>query len=135
MTKIVAIAAVALLALVGVHTGGSATSEGAIFTALIRTVEDTNDMVITTKQLRDRHNDVVGWGNTVCTRLGNGSSQCSGTFILPRGKISVAGTRRNPTFFIFAITGGTGRYPGWGGSLVGHKIDGRELLIFEAVAP
>ena len=75
MTKIVAMLAVALLVLVGAYTGEAATPEGAVFTGVVTSIEDKSDMVITVKQIRDRHGDVVGWGNTVCVRLPNGSSQ------------------------------------------------------------
>ena len=136
MTKIVAVLAVLLVALAGAYTGQAASPEGAIFTARIASVRDMSDMVIALKQIRDRHGDVVGWGNTVCIRLGNGSSQCSGTFSLPKGKVSVAGTRRSSDFFVLAITGGTGRYHGWSGTLVGRRVAFRtERLVFEAVTP
>ena len=136
MTKIVAVLAVLLVALAGAYTGQAARSEGAIFTARITSVKESDGTVISLKQIRDRNGNVVGWGNTICTRLGNGSSQCMGTFVLPRGKVSVAGTRHGPAFFVLSITGGTGRYNGWSGTLIGRQIAYRtERLVFEAIAP
>jgi hypothetical protein len=93
-------------------------------------------MVTNTKKLYDRHGVLVGWGDTVCFPLGNSSAQCLGTFVLPKGKINVAGTRHNTAFFAFAIVGGTGRYVGWGGTLVGRTVSYRtEKLVFEGLAP
>lgn len=138
MTKIAAAAAACMIVLTGAYSGAASTPQGAIFTAVVQSVKARSDMVITLKTLRDRHGHKVGTGSTVCIFLGNGSSQCVGTFSLPKGKIAVAGTRTSRDFFVFAITGGTGAYNGWSGTLVGRTWAMnplREKLVFQGIAP
>ena len=52
----------------------------------------------------------IGHSDMVCTYTGNRSRQCNGTYFLPRGKISVAGSVRYWEFFKLAIVGGTDLY-------------------------
>lgn len=127
---------VAALAAVGTmmipHSSGSV-SGSIIVTATTRVQKSGGGNVIITKTLRDRGDKVIGWGNTVCFDLNNGSQQCMGTFVFPKGKISVAGTRHNSHYFVLSITGGTGLYVGAGGTLVGNTTVtnfNRERLIF-----
>ncbi len=60
-----------------------------------------------------------GYGILSCTRITkrNTVRQCVGTFSLPRGKISVAGSFLYPVLYELAVTGGTGDYIGVNGVL------------------
>ncbi len=141
MTKVVIVACVVALALAVVFAGSAgnaATPEGAVFTASITDIDEAvgGSRVTTVFQIRDRKASVVGWGTTVCLALQNGAFQCWGSYVLPKGKISVQGTRRNRSFYVLAIVGGTGRYNGWGGTLIGRQYaPDRERLVFEGLAP
>src|SRR5215467_1226642 len=97
-------------------TSSSASVRGVVrVTAVVTDSNQRWGRTVTVQQLRSPRGHVIGWSDTVCFNLGNGSSQCGGTFILPRGKLNVAGTRRNDSYFVLAITGGTGIYSGAGG--------------------
>ncbi len=132
--KLLVIAAfAAVLALAGAATPAPSVVGSSIFTATVTSQKTSDGRVITNKQLRDRHGDVVGWGNTVCFVLGNGSAQCIGTFVLPNGKINVAGTRHNQNFFTLSIVGGQGVYDAAGGTVIANTVTNkplRERLVF-----
>ena len=138
MTRLAAVAAAALLGLLTVGVAEGQRQAGAVFTAVVQETHEEYGRVIVRKQLRDRHGDVVGHAATVCVKVFNGTAQCIGTFVLPRGKIMVAGTRRNQEFFVFAVSGGTGLYRGATGELIARTYDKnprRERIVFEMVLP
>lgn len=117
----------------GLAGAGESVSGAATFTAIVQKTREIDNHIVSLKQVRDRHGDVVGWGNTVCFQLGNGSAQCIGTFVLPNGKINVAGTRHNQDFFVLSIVGGTGVYEAAEGTLIANTIEDsprRERLVF-----
>jgi hypothetical protein len=60
-----------------------------------------------------------GYGIVACIWISTKTTirQCAGTFSLPRGKISVAGSFLYPPLLEVAITGGTGAYKNAGGVL------------------
>ena len=136
MTKLAAVAAVVLLALAGAYSGQAQRSAGIVLTAQITSVHEDNGHVVSVKRLRDRHGDIIGWSNTVCFPLHNSSAQCSGTYVLPRGKIMVAGTRHSQSFFVFAVVGGTGTYRAAGGEVVAREYAYRKQRVtFSLVLP
>ncbi|MEK6276324.1 MAG: hypothetical protein AABM30_13480 [Actinomycetota bacterium] len=61
--------------------------------------------------------NAIGHAELVCTYTGRLSRQCNGTFSLPKGKISVAGTLIYRQFYVLAVVGGTGFYDNVRGSL------------------
>lgn len=124
-----------LLALLLVSPAQSLTAAGGAVTiqAQVTRTDEHDGRIVTTKQLKDRKSKTIGWGNTVCWELGNGSAQCVGTFVLPRGKINVAGTRHNQNYFVLSIVGGTGLYVAAGGTLIANTFalhPRRERLVF-----
>jgi hypothetical protein len=58
----------------------------------------------------------IGNGALVCTYLGDHRSFCTGQFIMPLGKLAVAGTRRQVYRAFLVVTGGTRAYYGAGGT-------------------
>lgn len=134
LTMLVAVAAAALVGLAGSPTSAGSVRGAVVITAQIQNREERDGMKVAVKTLKDKHGDTIGWGNTVCFDLGISSVQCVGTFVLPKGKIMVAGTRHSQQYFVFAIVGGTGIYTGAGGTLVGNLISEfprTERLVFE----
>lgn len=138
MRKVAAVAAVALMGLLTVGAADGQRRAGAVFTAVIQDTNTDFGRTVVLKEIRDRHGDTVGEAETVCVPVRRRSAQCIGTFILPKGKIMVAGTRRSQEFFVFAVTGGTGVYLAAGGELAGRTFDTnprRERLLFSLVFP
>ena len=67
---------------------------------------------------RNRPRNVIGRSELVCTFVDSRRSRsCRGTYILPRGKIMVAGTLQYRQFYVLAVTGGTGLYDNARGTL------------------
>jgi hypothetical protein len=54
----------------------------------------------------------IGNGALICTYLGDHRSYCDGQFVMPLGKLSVAGTRRQVYRAFLIVTGGTRAYYG-----------------------
>ena len=78
----------------------------------------------------------IGHSDMVCTYTGNRSRQCSGTYSLPRGKISVAGSVRYWEFYKLAIVGGTDLYADARGSETATlyaRDPRREILVFRLI--
>lgn len=75
----------------------------------------------------------IGNGVLVCTYLGDHRSFCTGQFIMPLGKLTVAGTRRAVYRAFLLVTGGTRSYSGTSGTL--SMLQGDEprslALLFE----
>ena len=71
------------------------------------------DVEIVRHRLFDRTSakNVIGRSELVCTFVDNRRSRsCRGTYILPRGKIVVAGSIQYHQFYVLAVTGGTGLF-------------------------
>jgi hypothetical protein len=67
---------------------------------------------------RRRPRNVIGRAELVCTFVdAKRSRSCRGTYILPRGKIMVAGPLQYRQFYVLAVTGGTGLYDNARGTL------------------
>jgi hypothetical protein len=84
----------------------------------------------------------IGHSDIMCTYTGTGSSNCSGTYFLPKGKLMVAGVLASRLFYQVTVIGGTRLYQNARGTLTGIALGGsprREFLTFrltgEAVAP
>ena len=78
------------------------------------------DMEIIRHRLFDRTGqpNVIGRAELVCTFVdARRSRSCRGTYILPRGKIMVAGPLQYRQFYVLAVTGGTGLYDNARGTL------------------
>jgi hypothetical protein len=78
----------------------------------------------------------IGHSDLTCTDTGTGSTNCSGTYFLPKGKIMVGGVIASRLFYQLAVLGGTGLYDNARGTLTVTRLDGapeRELLLFRLV--
>ena len=78
----------------------------------------------------------IGHSDITCTASGTGSSNCSGTYFLPKGKIMVAGVLASRLFYELAVIGGTRLYQNARGTLTGTALGGtprHEFLIFRLV--
>jgi hypothetical protein len=76
----------------------------------------------------------IGHSDVTCINTGTGSSNCSGTYFLPRGKIMVNGVIASRLFYELAVVGGTGIYDNVRGTLTVTYLGGlpaREFLLFE----
>ena len=86
------------------------------------------------KRIRQK---AIGRAEIVCTVVASNSRHCTGTYILPRGTIVVAGEMRYRQFFQLAVTGGTGFYNNVRGTLtvtsLGRKPR-RDVVFFRLVA-
>jgi hypothetical protein len=75
----------------------------------------------------------IGHTDLTCVNTGTGSSSCTGTYFLPRGKIMVGGVIASRLFYELAVVGGTGIYDNVRGSLTVTFLGGaraREFLVF-----
>jgi hypothetical protein len=75
----------------------------------------------------------IGHSDLTCTNTGTGSSNCTGTYFLPRGKIMVGGVIASRLIYELAVYGGTGLYANARGTLTVTRLDGSpqsELLLF-----
>lgn len=59
----------------------------------------------------------IGHSDVSCTSTGSGSSNCTGTYLLPKGKIVVGGVIASHRAYVLAVLGGTGLYDNARGSL------------------
>lgn len=77
------------------------------------------DVEIARHRLFDRRTrKVIGRAELVCTFVdAKRSRSCRGSYILPRGKIMVAGPLQYRQFYVLAVTGGTGLYDNARGTL------------------
>jgi hypothetical protein len=76
----------------------------------------------------------IGHSDLTCINTGTGSSNCSGTYFLPRGKIMVDGVIASRLFYELAVIGGTGIYDNVRGTLTVTFLGGlpaREFLLFQ----
>jgi hypothetical protein len=78
----------------------------------------------------------IGHSETVCIATGGGSSTCTETFFLPKGKIVAIGSVHFAEVFDAVVVGGTGFYADVRGTLtvtsLGQKPR-RSLLVFRLV--
>ncbi len=75
----------------------------------------------------------IGHSDLTCVETGTGSSNCSGTYFLPEGKIMVAGVIASRLFYEVAVIGGTGIYDNVRGTLTVTYLGGvpaEEFLLF-----
>jgi hypothetical protein len=78
----------------------------------------------------------IGHSDLVCTYTGSTTRQCSGTYVLPRGKIVVSGSLQFREFYKLAVVGGTEIYDNVRGSMTATlyaRQPRREILIFRLV--
>jgi hypothetical protein len=78
----------------------------------------------------------IGHSDVTCTSTGTGSSNCSATYFLPKGKIMVGGVIGSRLFYELAVFGGTGLYSNVRGTLTVTNLGGspaREFLLFRLV--
>jgi hypothetical protein len=78
----------------------------------------------------------IGHSDITCTNTGTGSSNCTGTYFLPKGKIMVGGVIGSRLFFELAVIGGTGLYDNARGTLTATYLGGspsKEFLLFRLV--
>lgn len=116
---VVALAVAALLALVLLAPSGAQISQ-AIFneTEVKRTVGDESDTWRT--RVYTRSGKFAGTGVIACVPTSQFDSiqQCNGTYLLPRGRVAVAGLVSSRTGFNLVIVGGTDTYLGAKGNMV-----------------
>ena len=75
------------------------------------------------KRVRDRKARPIGEIGQVCTRLPDGIQQsCVGTIVMPLGRITYSGMRHSATYYVLAVTGGSGIYAGVTGTLAARTI-------------
>jgi hypothetical protein len=76
----------------------------------------------------------IGHSEIVCTNTGNRTSNCSGTYFLPRGRIVTSGIIMSRLIYELAVVGGTGIYDNVKGTLTVTSLGtGQELLVFRLV--
>jgi hypothetical protein len=75
----------------------------------------------------------IGHSDITCVNTGTGSSNCTGTYFLPEGKIMVGGVIASRLFYELAVYGGTGLYDNVNGTVTVTYLGGqpaKEFLIF-----
>jgi hypothetical protein len=75
----------------------------------------------------------IGTAVLACTFLDRRTRNCTGTYVLPRGSLTVAGVIDTRLLYEIAIVGGTGLYDNARGSLTvtsTHLRPRREVLLF-----
>jgi hypothetical protein len=75
----------------------------------------------------------IGHSDITCVNTGTGSSNCTGTYFLPEGKIMVGGVIASRLFYELAVIGGTGVYDNVRGTVTVTYLGGqpaKEFLIF-----
>jgi hypothetical protein len=78
----------------------------------------------------------IGHSDITCVNTGTGSSNCTGTYFLPKGKIMVGGVIDTRLFYELAVFGGTGLYDNVRGTLTATYMGGapaQEFLLFRLV--
>ena len=66
----------------------------------------------------------IGHSDITCIDTGTGSSNCTGTYFLPKGKIMVEGVIASRLFYELAVIGGTGLYDNVRGTLTVTYLGG-----------
>ncbi len=78
----------------------------------------------------------LGHSQLVCVLAGDAFRNCTGTFVLPAGKIVVSGGLIYRGLYDLAVTGGTGLYNNVRGTLTVTRLTSnpnRDLLVFRLV--
>jgi hypothetical protein len=78
----------------------------------------------------------IGHSDITCTDTGTGSSNCTGTYFLPKGKIMVGGVIGSRFFYELAVFGGTGLYDNARGTVTATSLGRapqREFLLFRLI--
>ena len=78
----------------------------------------------------------IGHAQLVCIYTGANSRNCTGTFVLPAGKLVVSGGLIYRSLYDLAVTGGTGFYANARGTLIVTRVrqdPPRDVLIFRLV--
>ena len=78
----------------------------------------------------------IGHSDITCTNTGTGSSNCTGTYFLPKGKIMVGGVIGSRLFFELAVVGGTGLYDNARGTMTVTRTARkpvRNMIVFRLV--
>jgi hypothetical protein len=78
----------------------------------------------------------IGRAQLVCTNVAQNFRQCSGTYLLPAGKMTVGGALQYRGLYDLAVTGGTGLYTNVHGTLTATRLTKRpptELLLFRLI--
>jgi hypothetical protein len=150
--KLEVLGALALVVLLQMHGAGAATGLRGPGTIRITDVErafatvDTGvrgrspgDVEITRWSLFNRRitPKAIGHAELVCTFTTGKSRNCSGTYVLPRGKLVVSGQLLFRQFFQLAVVGGTGLYDNVRGTLTVTALGGkksRDLVLFRLIA-
>lgn len=85
-----------------------------------------------TQVLLPNKNRIVGTGAWVCTFVDAHTSirECMATYILPRGRVQIAGEVIDRSAFLLSIIGGTGAYSGALGVAVFRGTDEVHNLTF-----
>lgn len=79
-----------------------------------------------------KRSKVIGTGAFACIYIDFHTSvrECQGTYILPRGRIQVAGEIISRSSFQLTIVGGTGVYTGVGGTAVFRGSETAHIITF-----
>jgi hypothetical protein len=96
------------------------------------------DVEITRRLLFNRRirSKAIGRAEIVCTVMTRNARHCTGTYVLPAGKIAVAGEMLYRQFFQLAVTGGTGVYNNVRGTLTVTSLGRnprRDVVFFRLV--
>lgn len=131
MSKLVAVSAVALLLAALATPASSAPAQRrtgliAVFAITKREVADGR-LRLVVKLVRDRRSRPIGDIGQVCTALPSVGrvhprQSCVGTLVMPLGRITYQGVRHSATYYVLAVTGGTGAYAGATGTLAARTI-------------
>jgi hypothetical protein len=76
----------------------------------------------------------IGHSDMTCISTGTGSSNCNGTYFLPKGEIMVGGVIDSRLFYELGVLGGTGVYSNVRGTLTTTYLGGlpsRDFLLFQ----
>jgi hypothetical protein len=138
MRYLVALAATLTFAVATIANAGSSPATGPI--TLVGTISEqhsiTGDPAVAGEtryislQSERRRGRPFGYAVLVCRYITVRTTirECVGTFSLPRGKITVAGSFLYPSLYQLAVTGGTGHYIGAKGVLDVRDFPGRQSV-------
>jgi hypothetical protein len=91
---------------------------------------ETSRSLLYNKSIRARP---IGHSDLVCVATSSASSNCTGVFFLPRGKLVVLGPIQPGDDYRVPVVGGTGLYANVHGTLTASTLERRplrELLVF-----
>lgn len=120
-----------IVALMIVNFAGALSSPGKAkfytVTASERTISN-GDIFTRGQRVSTLEGKIIGNAFLSCTRIARNENfgytveQCTGTYNLPLGKMTVAGSRSSRSRYTLVVTGGTGFYNNVGGKLNVYKI-------------